>query len=500
MLQRLKKFSDAFGRKQSLSLRLLRYFVFLIILMLMLSVFTIQYSYSLTKKNNQILKNLETIQTLLNSIESFPEEISNYKINPIEEYRERFNNLHKNATTCTEKLREQFPDSYIWRDMEAMLESYYTDADSWFERFDKTKPLYLFQKELISLENIRTYMITCIYQGMSVELDRAQSESISAASAMRKSYFLLYIMVVIMTVFCIFSAGRISRRVTRPIRMLSLQCIAVADGDLNIQCPKIQQNDEINILIDSFNTMVTSLRQSQEAMEEKHFLEQQLKEELLKNIEMENLLNRSELEFLLMQVNPHFLYNTLNTISGMALSENAGKTRKMIDALSVLMRNNLSISEEIVPLSTELDTIQNYLYIQKIRFQDRISFDIQCEPECMKCRLPAMILQPLIENAIIHGLEEKMAPGLLRITVQKKECLFIQIYDNGVGVSPDILKKLSEQSTAETSIQHRGIGISNVRRRLTLIYGRDILEIESMLNEGTTITIRIPYQDTVGRG
>ena len=167
--------------------------------------------------------------------------------------------------------------------------------------------------------------------------------------------------------------------------------------------------------------MVLQLQENQERLLEKQRVEARLQNEMLKNIEMQNSLNRSELEYLLMQINPHFLYNTLNTISAMAIIESAALTKDMLDCLSGLLRNSLTVMSETIPLATEIQTLTYYLQIQKVRFQSRLQYRLDVSPDCLNENIPAMILQPLVENAIIHGLEDRPEEGNILITAEKTE-------------------------------------------------------------------------------
>lgn len=208
---------------------------------------------------------------------------------------------------------------------------------------------------------------------------------------------------------------------------------------------------------------------------------------------MELTQKQAELEFLQMQINPHFLYNALDTISWMALKGN-GEISEMSIALAELLRATIK-NESFIPLQEEMTTVKDYLFIQEQRFGDKISVSYQVEERASRCQVPNFILQPLIENAIIHGLEPKIGNGRLSVKISIREKrLFFVIEDDGVGMTEEEIGKLYESCKAEDTKQ--SIGLKNVYRRLLLCYGEESrLNIQSKQNEGTKIYFSIPLQE-----
>jgi two-component system sensor histidine kinase YesM len=211
----------------------------------------------------------------------------------------------------------------------------------------------------------------------------------------------------------------------------------------------------------------------------------------------------SELSYLKSQINPHFLYNTLETMKGCAVEENAPKTMSMAKALGRIFRYSVK-GADIVLLREELDVIKSYVHIQEIRFGDRLQITYDFTGEALECKIPKIILQPIVENAIGHGLETKLGKGHLLISgrLDDKGDLIICVTDNGNGMSEDTLQQiklcLSQSGNIQKSsiISSVGIGMVNVNRRIKLNYGMAYgLEIKSELNKGTEVTIRIPAKD-----
>jgi sensor histidine kinase YesM len=193
------------------------------------------------------------------------------------------------------------------------------------------------------------------------------------------------------------------------------------------------------------------------------------------------------------QINPHFLFNTINTISTLADIEDAPRTKKVLESMSDILRYNFKKLEENVTLKEEYRIIKNYLHIQKVRFGERIQFIINVDKSSRNCMIPSMIIQPFVENAIVHGLEPKLGNGILELSISSsEEQLKILIKDNGLGMEEEKIKGFFASADASEEKSHSGIGVRNVIRRLELIYGRNVVEIQSQLGEGTEVRISIP--------
>lgn len=211
---------------------------------------------------------------------------------------------------------------------------------------------------------------------------------------------------------------------------------------------------------------------------------------------MELTQKQAELEFLQMQINPHFLYNALDTISWMALGKGNGEISEMSIALAELLRATIK-KERFITLQEEMTTVKDYLFIQEQRFGDKISVSYQVEARAGRCQVPNFILQPLIENAIIHGLEPKIGNGMLLVKAFIREKrLFFVIEDDGVGMTEKEIEELYASCQREDTKQ--SIGLKNVYRRLLLCYGEESrLNIQSKQNKGTKIYFSIPLQEDV---
>ncbi len=215
-------------------------------------------------------------------------------------------------------------------------------------------------------------------------------------------------------------------------------------------------------------------------------------------IEQEQLLSRQNdirFKMLASQINPHFLFNTLETIRMQALSDGNRKVANTIKLLAKILRHNLDVTDRPVPLFTEVEAVSNYLDIQHLRFADRVSYDITYLSDIRNIGILPLLIQPVVENSFIHGLESRKSGGFIYISIEcKGKDLFIHVKDNGSGMSKAKLEELRQKLlTGTVENISASIGMVNVNQRIKLFYGSDYgLEIESVENEGTCVTIHVP--------
>lgn len=224
-----------------------------------------------------------------------------------------------------------------------------------------------------------------------------------------------------------------------------------------------------------------------------------LMEERKVRAELEKELKIAEIKALQAQINPHFLFNVLNSIGRLALIENAKKTEDVTYTLAEVLRYTLKNTEGRVILEEDIENLSRYLKIQSVRFGDKIKYNIEIEDKVKKVKIPAMILQPFVENAIIHGIQPKEKQGLVNISAHRVDSdTVIIIEDNGIGISKNKLKNIlnrnkenSNESQSEST--STGIGICNSNDRMISYYGEEYkIEIKSEINMGTKVKIRIP--------
>lgn len=283
----------------------------------------------------------------------------------------------------------------------------------------------------------------------------------------------------------------ITNNITRPVKKMMHFLKETKLGNMKNLNKKLQLEgyEEINLMAEEFNSM----------MDEINLLTQRLIEANTRLYETELAKKNSELAYMRYQMNPHFLYNTLESIKGMAIEENSNKIFDAARSLIQVFKYSVK-GEDMVLLEEELDVIKSYLKIQKLRFFNRLEVSYDFTEPALKCKVFKMILQPLVENAFCHGLEPKEGTWRLdlRGKINGEGILSIKIKDNGIGIDEpllaDIRKSLKCFTGAGANVGNKfGIGIGNVNNLIKLYYGEQYgLEIESTAGEGTEITISIP--------
>ena len=212
------------------------------------------------------------------------------------------------------------------------------------------------------------------------------------------------------------------------------------------------------------------------------------------NINEQKAKRKSEMKALQSQINPHFLYNTLDSIIWMAESGKNEEVVLMTASLARLLRQNISNEEEEISIFEEVEYCRNYLTIQKMRYKDKLEFRIDVAPEITSCQIIKLVLQPLIENAIYHGLKYKESKGLLElIGYAAGEDIIFEIRDNGVGMDEETLNHIFERHTV--NYRSNGVGVYNVERRIKLTYGQEYgITYKSRSGEGTVARVCIPKE------
>lgn len=265
-----------------------------------------------------------------------------------------------------------------------------------------------------------------------------------------------------------------SAKISHPIERLEKSIEIIENEDFNTMID-VNGPDEVMRLSRRFNLMVLRIRQLMAQI----ILEQEAK-------------RKHELDILQAQISPHFLYNTLNSVVRMIGNQKDDDAIKMIVSLSKFFRISLSKGKNIISIQDELEHIKNYLTIQKIRYKNKFEFEIEAPEEILQYRTMKLILQPIVENAIYHGIEYMDDEGLIKISaaIMENKILF-EVRDNGLGIDPDTLKSILSEETK--SKDGSGIGLKNVHERLSIGFGKEYgLKIESEPDEGTNVKVWVP--------
>ena len=269
----------------------------------------------------------------------------------------------------------------------------------------------------------------------------------------------------------------------------------IAKNDFSDDDIVIKNNDEMGDLTNAFNKMKHATSGYISSLEERYELSELLHKEAMEKMNMEKRLNEARFDLLKNQINPHFLFNTLNIIAASANLEDAKDTEDMIRALGNIFRYSLKTDEKQVSLERELSIVKDYMYIQKMRFGERVFYDIDSKVENDRAFIPSFSLQPIVENAIVHGISKKEEGGKVVIRVWEREnVLHIIVADTGVGMSEERLEELGD-FMQKRSTSKIGIGFGNIYKRIKNMYKNGDLRIYSKEGKMTVVYFLIPQSD-----
>ena len=294
-------------------------------------------------------------------------------------------------------------------------------------------------------------------------------------SKSRQAQSVYVLTAIILVIVALLFSRFMARSITLPIQKLRDSMKKVQEGDFSVSDVVVDSKNEIGSLTKSFDVMTHRIH---ELMEQ--------------NVHEQEEKRKSELKALQSQINPHFLYNTLDSIIWMAEGKKNEEVVLMTASLARLLRQSISNEDEVVPIANEVEYARGYLTIQKMRYKDKLEFQIEVDSSILYIPLIKLVLQPIIENAIYHGLKYKESKGLLIVKgFMKDGNAVLQVIDDGVGMDEETLAHIYDKH--KVNYHSNGVGVYNVQKRLKLYYGEDYgITYTSEFGKGTTATITIP--------
>lgn len=342
--------------------------------------------------------------------------------------------------------------------------------------------------------NSFSFINTFIYSLNNQQFESNSKNYEALVKTLRYFEFISMSVLIFISIINIVIVYAMTRRITKPLIGLAKTANEVASGNFNVNLVEVKAMDEVGVVSKAFNQMVLNIRLYIDQIRKNIEKENAMKE---KELIMESHLKDAQLKYLQAQINPHFLFNTLNAGAQLAMMEGADKTCLFVENMADFFRYNIKKISQDASLEEELKLVDNYIYILNVRFVGEIHYHKEMEEEFQYVRVPSMILQPIIENAVNYGIHNIEWEGKINLRVYRKEHhLCISIQDNGIGMSLEKIREVMRGEVKEKSFSgnSNGIGLMNVINRLRYYYNaEDVLEIKSDgENKGTEVIIYIP--------
>ncbi len=494
----MKKFWNRMFK--SIKSRIIAIFVLTMILASAASIFILGLSSNIIEKMDDMFAANVEIEEFLSNMNNVNTNLTDYLVTTDSD---SLLNYYRYKDIFSEKTRSMFDETYgvysqndlIYRDIAYMVVSYFNEteaaveakrvgnADEYIARYAEANRITGYIRTYTDRLNLNILNInTNQYLGMSENLNK-----------LRTTNLILIISVILLNILVI---SYLTYNMTKPIIKLAHSAEEMSKGNFDAEDVEVYSQDELSIMANAFNTMKHSIRNYISELHSKADTESQLFEQQIENLRIQSLLADAEMKALQMQINPHFLFNTLNAGVQLAMIEGADRTSDFLDNMAKIFRYNVKSLDRKVRIKDELDTVRAYEELFFVRFGDIMKFEYSIDLSLLDIDVPPLIIQPLVENATIHGIGNMERGGVINISLDKCDTVVrMSVQDNGVGMSEETRQKILKCDKFESEISGHmtGIGIYNVVQRLKLFFNcEDVIEVKSAPGKGTKIVLKIP--------
>jgi len=447
-----------------------------------------------------VMENNSVYNELLEAIKEEQETFIAYSRNRIDENRTAYEDAVENCRKCIESLPFDYNElgeeryARTWN----VISGYkgYAKYRDRVIRLSETDEAYIDSMyDVLEMQESLSF-----YAAKLVQVTLEQWDSVYEQRM--QEFYSLYLWMFAIGLLVFFSAAFfwrfVSGNIIGPILMIADDSRKMAASEFDARPLVVKNKDEIGELVHAYNKMKETTIEYIYTLEDKNKIAALLHQEEMEKLELEQRFEQAQLEVLKSQVNPHFLFNTLNMISGMAKLEDADVTERMTLSLANLFRYNLRTVEQEVYLDQEIAVVDDYIYIQQMRFDNRIRYEKVVEVDETKARIPSFTLQPIVENAFIHGVSGLEEGGKISLHIwQEDHLLYIDISDDGVGIDEENLEKINKK-LLKINTSGRGIGLGNISRRVNMMYEEGNVKVNSKKGKGTTVSLIIPQNQQKG--
>ncbi|MCF2683167.1 sensor histidine kinase [Faecalicatena contorta] len=487
-------------KKKSIRTKLLEVFLVIMVLVFVLNIYLSYNQSKAVRQIDSVYNNNIQLNDLSNTLEGMQSALYQYLNTKSSDQLESFYSYEQDYNNMIQQLNHQTMDD----DNKLMEKNIYNMSLTYLERADSTieakrgRNVSKYNDDYGEAKKLYDYIQSCINSlNTSVFLESSNNYSLLRTSLTYLtgiSMFLLLAALMIAFAWILV----MTRNITKPLIQLADVANEIARGNMEVDFPIVETGDEITTVAKACNKMIDSIRVYIQKTKENYERESKLIEnELI----MKNELKEAQLKYLQAQINPHFLFNSLNAGAQLAMMEGAEKACLFIENMADFFRYNVRKIDKDTTLREELKLVDNYVYILNVRFSGDIHYRKKIDERLLDTLMPSMIIQPLIENAVNHGIRELDTEGCIELTVyNNNENVCITVADNGVGIEPEIAEKIlrGESAHSNSGRDSAGIGMDNVINRLRRYYNMEhVMDIRRRESSGTEVIL---YLQKAGGG
>lgn len=469
-------------RKASLQFKISSIYIVTNLLILVMNMVLLGGINSMSTSLDMVYQDNLHLNELTDALGAVQDDMTDYLNSKTSDSLEDYYRSEQNYRTLIQDLNEEITGSSfdrMERNIRRMSENYLDSVGQTIEaKRGRNVEKYRFHYE--NATQMYGYINTCI-SSLNMEKFKSNSEQYSQLLGQFRLFETVSVVSMLLVMGC--NVGIIISFVgtlIRPLKKLAGSADEVAKGNFDIELLPVETEDEVGVVTGAFNQMVRSIGRYIERLRESMKAERELKE---RELMMETHLKDARLKYLQAQINPHFLFNTLNAGAQLAMMEGADRTYDYVQKVAQFYRYNMKKSQETVTIGEEIEMVDSYIYILNVRFAGDIHYEKKVDESLLSVEMPGMILQPIVENCVNHGIREMGDRGKILLSVYSVEnSVCISVKDNGIGMSQETIDKVMSGMFREEGMAagSNGIGMDNVISRMRLYTGNEnVMDISS---------------------
>ncbi len=469
-------------RKASLQFKISSIYIVTNLLILVMNMVLLGGINSMSTSLDMVYQDNLHLNELTDALGAVQDDMTDYLNSKTSDSLEDYYRSEQNYRTLIQDLNEEITGSSfdrMERNIRRMSENYLDSVGQTIEaKRGRNVEKYRFHYE--NATQMYGYINTCI-SSLNMEKFKSNSEQYSQLLGQFRLFETVSVAAMLLVMGC--NVGIIISFVgtlIRPLKKLAGSADEVAKGNFDIELLPVETEDEVGVVTGAFNQMVRSIGRYIERLRESMKAERELKE---RELMMETHLKDARLKYLQAQINPHFLFNTLNAGAQLAMMEGADRTYDYVQKVAQFYRYNMKKSQETVTIGEEIEMVDSYIYILNVRFAGDIHYEKKVDESLLSVEMPGMILQPIVENCVNHGIREMGDRGKILLSVYSVEnSVCISVKDNGIGMSQETIDKVMSGTFREEGMAagSNGIGMDNVISRMRLYTGNEnVMDISS---------------------